>query len=97
MANESTQKQNSEINCYQNFCISSNKAKADVYETYLLATSNNMKMAMQTCPLTTFKYCLYVAWNETTPDNNTNTGCMISSGGGFENRKNADCLVVETY
>lgn len=97
MANESTQKQNSGINCYQNFCISSDKAKADVYETYLLASSNNMKMAIQTCPLTVFRNCLYIAWNETTPDNNANTGCMTSSGGGFEKRKNADCLVVETY
>lgn len=97
MATSATQKSGQTINCNTKFCSPSDKAKADVYQTYAIASDNGMTMALSNCPITTTRKCLFIAWDKTTPTNNGNLGCTVESNNKMTYRDGASCIVMETY
>lgn len=97
MATPAAQKAGQSINCNTKFCSASDKAKADVYQTFVTADNNGMTMALSNCPITTSRNCLFISWDKTTPTNGGNQGCTVESNSKMSYRDGASCIVMETY
>lgn len=77
-------------------CNSEEFAKQDANQALYKAYLIGMKVGMDTCPGTVLRsrYCIYVAWDETSPKNGTGDDDCTSSG---SYRSNSKCIVMETY
>ncbi len=97
MATTASQVAGKSINCNTAFCSPSDKAKSDVYQTYVSANNNGMTMALSDCPITTTRKCLFIAWDRTTPTKDGSLGCTVERNNKMSYRDGASCIVMETY
>ena len=77
-------------------CSSANFAQEDVNQVLFKAFTMGMKVALNNCPgtMTTNRYCVYVAWDETLPVEGTaDTSC--TKNGSFSST--SKCIVLEAY
>ena len=97
MESTTTQMNGERVNCYTQFCSPTDKAKADVYQTYTNATQNGIVMALSDCPITSVRKCLYLAWGKTTPNHGGGASCTITSNNKIVYRDSSTCLVQELF
>ncbi|MGB8695029.1 type IV pilus modification protein PilV [Acinetobacter sp.] len=77
-------------------CNSKDFAQEDVNQVLFRANNLGMKVALNNCPgtMTTNRYCVYVAWDETLPVEGTDdTSC--TKNGSFSST--SKCIVLEAY
>lgn len=97
MESATTQKGGSGLNCYTQFCSSNDKAKADVYQSYVSASKSGIIMALNNCPISSARKCLYLVWGTTTPNHGGNLSCTITSSNKMVYRDGSTCLVQELF
>ena len=81
-------------NCYKELCTTTELADFDVSEIRKRADSVGMTFNMLTCQGSTSRNCVYVAWNETSATNGSDTTACTS---GNVYRKDSQCIILETY
>lgn len=100
MKTTSNQASGANLNCSTQFCTPSNKAKADVYQSYVNANKSGITMGLEDCPNTTARKCLFLAWGKTQPSSSGDSSCVVntsSSGAAAQSsyRTGATCLMQE--
>ena len=81
-------------NCYTTLCTTAEMADFDVSQIRKKADSLGMTFNFLPCSGTTQRRCIYVAWNETSATNGTDT-TACTNGNAYRN--NSQCVVLETY
>lgn len=80
-------------------CTASQLADYDVNELYNYALQYGMSLGMQVCPgnnqANNMRYCLYIAWGDTTPTNSTTVTSSCTNGNAY--RANSTCVMMEIY
>lgn len=79
-----------------NKCTSVQFAVEDVNQILFKAYTSGMKVALNDCPGTMLRsrYCVYVAWDQTTPTNGAGASSCTNNGSYLNDSK---CVVLETY
>lgn len=74
-------------------------ADYDVNELYNYARQYGMSLGMDVCPgnnqVNNRRYCLFVAWGDTTPQNSLTVNTACTSGNSY--RANSTCVMMEVY
>ena len=80
-------------------CSASQLADYDVNELYNYARQYGMSLGMDVCPgnnqVNNRRYCLFVAWGDTTPQNSLTVNTACTSGNSY--RANSTCVMMEAY
>jgi type IV pilus assembly protein PilV len=82
-------------NCATTYCNAAQLADFDVAELSGYATQYGMTLGMSACPNTNGRQCLFVAWGDTLPTNNTSNTSSCVNGNAY--RTNSTCVMMEVY
>ncbi|WP_442767548.1 type IV pilus modification protein PilV [Acinetobacter bohemicus] len=87
------------IDCASSACSASQLADYDVNELYNYSLQYGMSLGMDTCPgnnqANNMRYCLFVAWGNTTPTNSTTDTSSCVDANAY--RANSNCVMMELY
>ncbi len=77
-------------------CTNVQFATEDVNQVLFKAYTNGMNVALNECPgtMTRSRYCVYVAWDETTPNDSSSQTSCTNNGSYLSDSK---CVVLEAY
>lgn len=77
-------------------CTSTQFATEDVNQVLFKAYTSGMKVALNNCPgaMLRSRYCVYVAWDQTTPTNGAGASSCTNNGSYLDDSK---CIVLEAY
>ena len=89
-ANQST----STKNCYTEFCTAVELADFDVSEVRKEADRTGMTFNLMNCQGSSTRQCIYVAWNETSATNGTDT-TACTNGNAYQT--NSQCVILEAF
>ncbi|OIH12151.1 hypothetical protein A7M79_01295 [Acinetobacter baumannii] len=86
------------INCIENSCTLDQKIKEDAYYSYRSITNSNMKVSISKCR-STDRNCIYISWDNTLPisDDTNLKSCTVADNGTENYRKDANCVVMESF
>lgn len=99
LSTATTQRDTLAVNCASAGCDASQLADYDVNEISNYAMQYGMSLGMDICPgndqTNNRRYCLYVAWGNTTPQNSTTASTSCTNGNSY--RANSTCVMMEVY
>lgn len=86
------------INCVDENCTLDQKIKEDAYYSYRSITNSNMKVGISKCR-STARNCIYISWDNTLPisDDANSKSCTVAGNGTENYRKDANCVVLESF
>lgn len=87
-------------NCVSQACSEEEQVEYNAAQAKALATASNIQVSAMNCPgsggaETIQKMCLIASWNETAPNMEGNDDSCTNQNGTY--KKNASCIVMETY
>ena len=89
-----TNQSTSTKNCYKEFCTAIELADFDVSEVRKEADRTGMSFNLMGCQGATTRQCIYVAWNQTSATNGTDT-TACTNGNAYQT--NSQCVILEAF